>query len=515
MKKSKATKRTLLLSVLAMLLCMVMLVGTTFAWFTDSASTAVNTIQAGTLDIALKMKDANDGWVDAEGKTLQFKTADNRTTDILWEPGATYALPAIKIVNNGNLWLKYKVEVAEGITKKGEETSGVSLLNAIDFYVFDNGEDIADIIDAIANGTARKMADYFAQSEATEENPHPGVPLAPSGSVGSSSKLLTIVGHMKETAGNEYQGLTLDGVAITVLATQYTKEYDSYTDQYDKDADYPVSVSSAQSIRDAIEAGSSNLFLTEDITIEDGIQLGIKNDTAIDFNGNTLKGAVESGSISSSDGPTNLVLSDPNNNGEYSIDGNIVRHEGGGYTQLAAITVWKPTVTIQSGKYTHDDAVILCQLQTQDPDAVGVVINGGKFDGKGAASVIANIFGKVIVNDGEFNAHYDGDSSGECVYVSSGNSYVPSITTINGGTFNADKRIFYVKVNTSYTQKIVVNGGTFNVAEGGSLIQVSSGNASDYLTITGGTFNVDPSAYVDTANYKVTNSGSTWTVTAK
>ena len=72
-----------------------------------------------------------------------------------------------------------------------------------------------------------------------------------------------------------------------------------------------------------------------------------------------------------------------------------------------------------------------------------------------------------------------------------------------------------MKVNTSYTQKIVVTGGTFNVAAGGSLIQVSSGDASGYLTITGGTFNVDPSAYVDTANYNVTNNGSTWTVTKK
>ena len=243
--------------------------------------------------------------------------------------------------------------------------------------------------------------------------------------------------------------------------------------------------------------------------------MSVENDASINFNGNTLKGAVESGSISSSDGPTNLVLSDPNNSDEYSIDGELVQHAGGGYTQLAAITVWKPTVTIESGKYTYDNAVILCQLQTQDSDAVGVVVNGGTFDGKGAASVIANVFGNVIVNDGEFNAHYDGEYSGECVYVSSGNSYVPSVTTINGGTFNADKRVFYVRVNTSYTQKIVVNGGTFNVAEGGSLIQVSSGNASDYLTITGGTFNVDPSAYVDTANYNVTHSGSTWTVTAK
>ena len=55
MTNTKATKRALLLSVMAMLVCVAMLVGTTFAWFTDSASTAVNKIQAGTLEIALEM----------------------------------------------------------------------------------------------------------------------------------------------------------------------------------------------------------------------------------------------------------------------------------------------------------------------------------------------------------------------------------------------------------------------------------------------------------------------------
>ena len=96
----------------------------------------------------------------------------------------------------------------------------------------------------------------------------------------------------------------------------------------------------------------------------------------------------------------------------------------------------------------------------------------------GAASVIANDTERYC-KQRRINAHYDGDSSGECkVYVSSGNSYVPSVTTINGGTFNADKRIFYVSVDQTTHRKIVVNGGTFNVAEGGSLIQVSSGNAA-------------------------------------
>ena len=66
----KATKRALLTSVMALVMCVAMLVGTTFAWFTDSASTAVKKIQAGKLDVALEMKDAAGQWVSAEGKTL-------------------------------------------------------------------------------------------------------------------------------------------------------------------------------------------------------------------------------------------------------------------------------------------------------------------------------------------------------------------------------------------------------------------------------------------------------------
>ena len=478
MNSIKMTRRALFTSVVAIFVCITMLIGTTFAWFTDTASTAVNKIQAGTLQIGLEMKDDNGDWVTAEGKTLSWKKAAGAPADeqVLWEPGCTYELPELRIVNKGNLALKYKI-VITGIRGDAE-------LNDVIEWTITN-----------TSSTAALDADH---------------PLA-----AGASDTLTISGHMKEDAGNEYQGKTIEGIGITVVATQDTVEHDSNGNTYDERAEYPVLANSVSDFRDALSQGNSTIILASDVTVEDGIQMSVTNDTAINFNGNTLKGAVESGSISSSDGPTNLVLSDPNNSGEYSIDGELVQHVGGGYTQLSAITVWKPTVTIESGKYTHDNAVILCQLQTQDPNAVSVVINGGTFDGKGAASVIANIFGNVIVNNGEFNAHYNGESSGECVYVSSGNSYVPSVTTINGGTFNADKRVFFVSVDTSYTQKIVVNGGTFNVAEGGSLIEVSSGNASDYLTITGGTFNVDPSAYVDTANYDVTHSGSTWTVTAK
>ena len=110
MTNRKSTKRALLGSVMAMVLCLAMLVGATFAWFTDTASTGVNKIQAGKLDVALEMKEG-DSWVSAEGKTLNWVKAA-AGEQVLWEPGCTYTLPELRVVNNGNLALKYKLVIS-------------------------------------------------------------------------------------------------------------------------------------------------------------------------------------------------------------------------------------------------------------------------------------------------------------------------------------------------------------------------------------------------------------------
>ena len=198
MTNRKSTKRALLGSVVAMVLCLAMLVGATFAWFTDTASTGVNKIQAGNLDVALEMKDASGNWVSAEGKTLDFvKAADAKGEAILWEPGCTYELPALRIRNNGNLALKYQV-IITGI-------NGSAKLNtAIDWTIGD-----------VAMGAEQHLA-------------------------AGESNAFTIKGHMKESAGNEYMNESIDGIAITVVATQNTVESDSFGKDYDADAEYPV-----------------------------------------------------------------------------------------------------------------------------------------------------------------------------------------------------------------------------------------------------------------------------------
>ena len=231
--KKNATKKALLGSILAIMLCLTMLVGTTFAWFTDTASANVNKIQSGTLDVRLEMK-TGSGWTDAENQTLNFVTADDRTTNILWEPGCTYELPALRVVNNGNLNLKYKV-VISGIDGDAE------LNKVIDWTL--NGAPIASVETVLA-------------------------PKAASGE-------FVIKGHMQETAGNDYMDKTIDGVAITVYATQANVENDSYGPDYDKDAN---------GTPDHPEFGDVKADITVDANKE--------GDTVLESNDNTVKATV-------------------------------------------------------------------------------------------------------------------------------------------------------------------------------------------------------------------------------
>ena len=208
MTNSKTTKRALLTSALALLMCVTMLVGATFAWFTDTASTGVNKIQAGNLNIELQMKDNNGNWVNAEGKTLPFLVNGKipaEGTQILWEPGCTYYVPEVRVVNKGNLAVKFEyVNELLGVTGKLAEVLEPVFKTPVDT----NGEDI---------------------------NIEPEV-LKP----GEASPAWSFGYHMLETAGNEYQNATATGMCLTVVATQVPYEKDSISDQYDKDATYPV-----------------------------------------------------------------------------------------------------------------------------------------------------------------------------------------------------------------------------------------------------------------------------------
>lgn len=240
MKQGKNTKKALLASILSLVLCLTMLIGTTFAWFTDSVTSGSNIIKSGNLDLVLEYWDG-DSWENAEGEVIPFVAADGRAQDkILWEPGCTYEMAPFRVRNEGSLFAKLIITI-NGIT--GDE----KLMEVINLKT-----KINNIPDSVLNGSAANVMQRFEDAEVDIYYGTPdgnvvfdwslagkGITSPGTGHTDTSPEF-TISGHMAEEAGNEYQNLSIEGISITVVATQETYESDSFDRYYDKNAQMPI-----------------------------------------------------------------------------------------------------------------------------------------------------------------------------------------------------------------------------------------------------------------------------------
>ncbi len=282
--KLKSKKSALLLSFTSLLLCFAMLAGSTFAWFTDTATTAVNKIQAGNLDIEVQYRTTADG---------QWKTLDNATDlfgaeGTLFEPGHTRVVE-LKIKNAGNLALKYKIGMNIALETAGTNKDGnpYKLSNylkvatsPIQQYDPNAGPGtvsyaMEQLIFEKGNALAWEHRDFanFELEYTSNGNVHELKP--------GDAGILGIKVYMPESVGNEANAISTDKAAsinfgLNVVATQYTTESDSFGTQYDKDATYPVIVSNQQQANDAIKNATDkkvNISIAsgQTITLDNGI----------------------------------------------------------------------------------------------------------------------------------------------------------------------------------------------------------------------------------------------------
>lgn len=233
MDKNNDTRRSLRASALSLLLCVAMLIGTTFAWFTDSVTNSGNKIEAGNLKISLEEWDG-EGYKPV-GETPIFDYSK-------WEPGYT-EIAAVKIVNNGSLALKYIVDF---VTDKDAEDA-MKLASVIDVYYIKDGNAENGMPENLSEFTKVGTLDQFLNNKEGVATGH----LEENG----NADYAMIALHMQESAGNEYQNLSTGAFDIVVRATQYAHEADGFgNSNYDEDADYPVNSSS--DLSDAI--GNAN-----------------------------------------------------------------------------------------------------------------------------------------------------------------------------------------------------------------------------------------------------------------
>lgn len=232
---AKTTKRALFSSVLAIVLCLAMLIGTTFAWFTDTASTGVDKIKAGNLDVELEYSTDMENWQTATSSTKLFND------DILWEPGVTQIV-YLRVKNEGSLALKYTM----GLNSQVGFTNGKNV----------DGETY-NIGDYLKMGTANMSGKTaFANREAAWtavsgnadaiKNLKPFVKGMPTLNAGETTDPIALVIYMPTEVGNEANPAKSktgsDGASyvyklgIEVNATQATVENDSFDNTYDENA---------------------------------------------------------------------------------------------------------------------------------------------------------------------------------------------------------------------------------------------------------------------------------------
>ena len=400
MTNRKSTKRALLGSVMAMVLCLAMLVGATFAWFTDTASTGVNKIQAGNLDVQLVDENGNS----LEGKTLEFKKAANAAEGeaVLWEPGCTYELPAVYVKNNGNLALKYKVAIT-GI-------NGSAKLNeAIDWTIND-----ADL-----------SADHSL-------------------SAGATSEALTIKGHMKESAGNEYMNESIDGIAITVYATQDAVESDSFNSTYDANATYPVA--NVTELKEALTNGGV-VAVTKDIHTNNS------EDTAA----------------------ARMVISQPTT---LNLEKKIITPNdmGNNNVNFCALIVDADT-TINAGENGGIDTGVNGGYGINVRNGATLTINGGYYYGGGTAVQVQK--GTLIINGGTFACEpYSNPTYGYNFLINCLDSAYKNGTAkvvIQGGTF----------INFDPSNCTAEGAGTNFVADGYKVVSEAHGTDTWYTVVKG------------------------------
>ncbi len=375
MTNSKTTKRALFSSVVALLLCFTMLLGTTYAWFTDSAVSGRNIIQSGNLDVVLEYKTKwSDDWALVKEDTKLFKEG------ALYEPGYTEVV-FLRVSNAGSLALKYKLDVTVyGETKStnvyDEEFSLKDHLE-IGYYTqaeYNGTHNYADTLMPYMFGTRESSRNHvnnsgtgFKKLSATGSGSITEVTPVLAGD--TTAQVVAIVLTMPETVGNEANHKT--GVAaptidlgVTLLATQYTDEEDSFNNQYDKDALYPVIVID--------EPWASNYTATEPYVVNG--------------NGKTIKGIA-----------TNADAFTWTNNGTIPEMSNIFSSANGSKVTVNDLTFTGTMSSVMAGNYVAGSVADQSNFNTEFNNVN--IVNAEVVSFSAGISPALTVYGTAVLNN--------------------------------------------------------------------------------------------------------------------
>lgn len=471
MTNIKNIKRSILSSVMAVVLCFAMLLGTTFAWFTDTVASSTNLITAGNLDIALEYKTQwSDEWAPVDENTKLFKEG------ALYEPGYTEVV-FLRVSNVGSLALKYILSLnitnEEGSTNVNGEKFMLSDYLQVGTYLqdeYNSGFNYADILMPNMFGTranALNNVDLATLAKADLKVTEEPRPILPGEKTAQVAAIVLTMPTDIENAANTMVGYELPYVELGVrlYATQVAYENDTYGSGYDGDV-YLGPVHHIENVEDlerAFKEGGQGYITNMNLT-DVAVSLATNKSLELNTNNSTISG-----------NGNDFVIS---NKGALNLtgDGTIVNNMKGSVENYGKLYVNNLNIEVKGEKYgfhSRDGEMELNNIFVHS-ERGGLNVQGGK----------------VTMNSGSFTTTSYGTKTGHLVYAE---SLTSSNVTINGGNFEYIEN--YYKHGVLYAGQnatITVNGGTFD--RGGSntsktkWITAASGGV---ITINGGTFGIE------------------------
>ena len=414
------SKKALLSSAFALVLSVAMLIGTTFAWFTDTASTAVNKIQSGNLKVGFQYWNG-EKYVDAKDATLFSE-------ETLWEPGHTEVV-YLKVINQGNLALKYRlntINTFEYQYAKNSDGNQILLSKYLKIGIADGKNAAEGVYETREEAIAAAADNLVSYDSCTKDNT-----LLPATTDSESADYFAFVVYIPTDVGNEANwdknvrgsyGAPWIRFNLALNATQASYENDSFDNKYDEGVPYPLAGVDANGtgnvIYDELEKQNPSILLGADAARSFG--WFVRYATTINLNGHSM----------TTNGNQSVI--DVTANGNLVITGNGTLDASGGRDSVTAVTV------DHGGKLT---------------------IENGTFIGKEGNSCIYNAGGTVEIKGGTFK--------GDPQWTLNCQDGSGSVITVKGGTFykfdpsNANVGAGEIVVPDSF--KVVQNGDWYTV----------------------------------------------------
>ena len=427
--KLKSKKSALLMSFTSLLICFAMLAGSTFAWFTDTATTGVNQIVSGNLDLEVyhKISGTSSELEKINDLTNLFDNVEG--SPIRWEPGAK-AEETFVIKNEGNLALKYCFAVSYANATK--TPAGKTLADALTVSTATGGDNISN-----ENRGERKTANTAFEGTQLADFSHEEYLLP--GEYREIKMTIQWVSSANDNDFNVAGGLSVD-LGINVLATQYTYEKDSFNNEYDKNAEYDKGdtppadakkVATAEELNTAVRSAAAGDYILLTNNIELTSALTVAKAITLDLNGKTLN------AIGSSYNAKNTIKL--NGGADLTVKDTA---EGGKITNSYSGSAAPATIDLQG-----TDAVFTLESGVVESNQKDTLQTLAISNSKKKACTVEIAGGTVTVAEGHQNSRAIVASNGMTVNISGGavagglyglDLYVGSNTTITGGSVTAN-----------------------------------------------------------------------------